>query len=134
MIGPWHHWDASRMPSTQACASASTALEQLKRARQAVSLIFPVLSLATTPVPAQPVAATKEASTFNFTHPSGGLTHVSGTRILICLPLVVSVLLGPFPFFPSSPAGCRHSSRLILRLSRACTDSVSPGGPELCVI
>jgi hypothetical protein len=62
------------MPSTHANASASTALAQLKRACQAVSFILPALSLGTTLVPAQPVSGTEEASTFIFTHPSGGFT------------------------------------------------------------
>jgi len=67
---PWAYWLANRIPSRQACASASTASWHLNKTRQAVNITCFSQSRATTPMPASPVCGTKEPSTLTLIHPA----------------------------------------------------------------
>ena len=86
---PWAYWLANRIPSRQACASASTASWHLNKTRQAVNTTCFSQSRATTPMPASPVCGTKEPSTLTLIHPAGDGFHAVFPRsfepALLCL-------------------------------------------------
>jgi hypothetical protein len=74
---PGHHCEASRRPSAQAIASASSADAQWNRTLHAVESTSPWWFLMITPTPASPVCSMNEPSAFSFVHPFGGASQCS---------------------------------------------------------